>query len=236
LRRTIAHAIDRTKILNEVFRGDLKSDPMAPHRPLNGPYPPGSWACKPNLAFDPALARVMAGKAKTASSRRLSLKYPDDDPLVKRACELIREQVAALRTGLQLELEPKSPRQLHDEVEFGHDYELAYYHYDYPTDAYWLWPLFNPNAKALDRGGKNFLGYQNDGQLESLFIKSMGHCDFQEVQRLTQDIHAHLYQRMPLIPLWQLDTHLAIHDDLKPVRLDPLLVFTDVEQWKLEKK
>jgi peptide/nickel transport system substrate-binding protein len=239
LRRAIAHAIDRTKILDDVFRADLKGDPMPPHRPLNGPYPPGSWACKPNLPadpFDPALARVMAAKAKTVSTRRLSLKYPDEDPRVKRACEMIRDQVAALGTGLQLELEPKSPRQLHDEVEFGHDYELAYYHYDYPTDAYWLWPLFNPNAKALDRGGKNFLGYKDDGQLESLFIKSMGHRDFQEVQRLTQDIHALLFQKMPLIPLWQLDTHVAIQDDLKPIHLDPLLVFTDVEYWKLEKK
>jgi ABC-type transport system substrate-binding protein len=240
LRRAIAHAIDRTKIVNEIFRADLKNDPMPPHRPLNGPFPPGTWACKPNLPpdpYDPTLARVMAGKVKGASTRlKLSLKYPADDPRVERACKAIREQVAALGTGLQLELEPKTPRQLHDEVEFGHDFELAYYHYDFPTEAYWLWPLFNSSAKAVDRGGKNFLGYQNDGQLESLFIKSMGHRDFQEVQRLTQDIHAHLFQKMPFIPLWQLDTHLAIHDDLKPVRLDPLLVFTDVEQWKLEKK
>jgi hypothetical protein len=41
---------------------------------------------------------------------------------------------------------------------------------------------------------------------------------------------------MPLIPLWQLDTHLAYHHDLTPVRIDPLLVFSEVEQWKLEKK
>jgi hypothetical protein len=41
---------------------------------------------------------------------------------------------------------------------------------------------------------------------------------------------------MPLIPLWQLDTHMTIHNDLKVSHLDPLLVFTNVEQWKLEKK
>jgi peptide/nickel transport system substrate-binding protein len=241
LRRTIAHVIDRTKILNEAFRGDLKSDPMPPFRPLNGPYPPGSWACKPNQPadpFDPALAKVLADKVKSAASvLKLSLKYPDDDPRVKRACEMIRDEVAALGTGLRIDLEPKAARLLHDEIEFGRDYELAYYYYDYPTEAYWLWPLFNTNPKALvERGGKNFLGYQNDGQLESLFIKSMGHRDFQEVQRLTHEIHAHLFQKMPLIPLWQLDTHIAIHNDLKPVRIDPLLVFTNVEQWKLEKK
>jgi peptide/nickel transport system substrate-binding protein len=240
LRRTIAHAIDRTKILNEIFRGDQKSDPMPPHRPLNGPYPPGAWACKPTLPadpYEPELAKVRATKVKSvASVLKISLKYPDNDPQVKRACEAIRDQVAALGTGLRIELEPKPPRLLHDEVEIGHDFELAYYYFDYPTDAYWLWPLFNTNPKALGRGGKNYMGYQNDGQLESLFIKAMGHRDFQEVQNLTHEIHAHLYQKMPLIPLWQLDTHLAIHNDLKPVRIDPLLVFTNVEHWKLEKK
>jgi hypothetical protein len=45
---------------------------------------------------------------------------------------------------------------------------------------------------------------------------------------------------MPLIPLWQLDTHYAVHRSLavpmgpaEPL-IDPLLVFTDVESWKKE--
>ena len=42
---------------------------------------------------------------------------------------------------------------------------------------------------------------------------------------------------MPFIPLWQLDTHVAVHSTLNiPVTIDPLLVFTDVETWTLEKK
>ena len=40
---------------------------------------------------------------------------------------------------------------------------------------------------------------------------------------------------MPLIPLWQLDTHVALHPALRPTRLDPLLIFDDVAEWKLEK-
>ena len=39
---------------------------------------------------------------------------------------------------------------------------------------------------------------------------------------------------MPLIPLWQLDTHVAVHPSLRPAALDPLLVFDRVEDWKLE--
>ena len=44
---------------------------------------------------------------------------------------------------------------------------------------------------------------------------------------------------MPFIPLWQLDTYVAIQEQLKtvpaPRHLDPLLIFTHVEGWKLEK-
>ena len=45
-----------------------------------------------------------------------------------------------------------------------------------------------------------------------------------------------LVAEMPVIPLWQLDPLLVIHDHLKTVPFDPWLVFTDVEQWRLEQK
>jgi hypothetical protein len=44
---------------------------------------------------------------------------------------------------------------------------------------------------------------------------------------------------MPFVPLWQLDTHIAVHKDLRtvpePDGLDPLLIFTHVDRWKLAK-
>jgi hypothetical protein len=40
---------------------------------------------------------------------------------------------------------------------------------------------------------------------------------------------------MPLVPLWQLDTHLAVHPALRLTDLDPLRIFADVANWKLEK-
>jgi hypothetical protein len=57
------------------------------------------------------------------------------------------------------------------------------------------------------------------------------------VQRLTHEIHDRLYETMPFIPLWQLDTHLAYHKSLGlPNYVDPLLIFNQVETWNLEKK
>src|SRR5262249_42323395 len=147
------------------------------------------------------------------------------------------EQLQELKTGIELELVPRSPRQLRREVEIDRDFDLAYYSYDYPDELYWLWPLFDTSPRALAPGGGNYMGYQNDSALESTFQAAMGHRDFAKVQLFTRTIHDLMYQKMPLIPLWQLDTHIAIHNDLKiPSSIDPLLVFSDVDKWRLEKK
>src|SRR5262249_3455946 len=159
--------------------------------------------------------------------------YPNDDPRVEKAMQAVREQVQK-EVGVELELRARPPRQLWDEVEGSHDYDLAYYHYDYPTDAFWLWPLFDP--RATETHGSNFLGYKTDGRLEQQFGEVMLHRDFPQVQKATHVLHELLFDRMPLIPLWQLDSHVAMSRYVKTVPFDPLVVFTDIDQWRLEKK
>jgi ABC-type oligopeptide transport system substrate-binding subunit len=167
---------------------------------------------------------------------KLHLKYPDDgrgpDSPVRKACELIRDQLRDCDPGIEMELLPRRVAALHREVEVDHDYELAYYWYDFPDESYWLWPLFDPEGRARERGGGNYLGYCNDSELEANFRKVMGHREFGKVQRFTHTIDEILHDHMPLIPLWQLDTHIA-YKDVNPVNLEvnPLLVFGDVDQW-----
>lgn len=246
LRRAIGHAIDRTAILNTCFRSDL---PEAPHRPLNGPYPPESWAYNPQVTpdgpakgdpFKPDLAKALAEKARGGEIKSaFRLVYPDDDDTVKRACEQIREQVKK-NAGIELLLDPVPPKVLRERVESSHDYELAYYHHDYANEAYWLWPLFDPEATGP--GGQNYLGYRNDAELESCLRQAMVHRQFAEVQQAAHTAHRIVHDKMPLIPLWQLDSHFAVHRNLKLPRyrtnqkpaLDPLRVFTQAEEWRLE--
>jgi len=238
LRRAIAHAIDRGKILDECFRAGLGN---SVHKVLNGPYPAGSWAYNPAVKADPwdkALASAEAKKAKEtgANPPTLNLKYPDGDPAVASACEKIRDQLKRV-ADLDIILQAVPLRDFRDVVERDANYQLAYYHFDYPDDTYWLYPLFDPLATD---GGRNFLNYKNDAELASLFVEAMNRREFAEVQKITHRIHAELYEKMPLIPLWQLDKHIAVHRDLEPVpspeHLDPLLIFTQVEEWKVEKK
>lgn len=245
LRKAIAYALDREKMLNDHFRVNLDERARATvHRWLNGPYPRGSWACAPEFEvndpnnpyypFQPNRVKSLADKAQM-SGKKLTLKYPTDDPRVEMACGYIQTQVQNF-TGLTLELKGLPPRELRKQVEVEHDYDLAYYHWDYANEAYWLWPLFDPEAAG--RGGRNFLGV-NDPELQMLFRRALVHRQFKEVQALTWQIHRELYEKMPLIPLWQLDTHLAVHRELQtvppPIGLDPQAVFAAVEQWKLGK-
>jgi peptide/nickel transport system substrate-binding protein len=238
LRRAIAHAIDREKILDDCFRDNFRNDRgQKVHTVLNGPYPAGSWACDPKQPADPYrpdMARPLAKQAN-AVGQELELLYPSDVPQVADACRAIKAQIET--TGIKIKLRGLSGPELYRAVAVDHQYDLAYYHWDHIGDSYWLWPLFDPQTAG--RGGKNVLGPIHDQDLESLFTQLLAHREFTKVQELTRQIHKRLYDRMPLIPLWQLDMHIAIHNDVKtvpaPERLDPLLVFTHVEQWRLAK-
>ena len=158
-RKASAHAINRDKILDDVFRRGGVDKSV--HRPLDGPYPPGSWACGPTQRYSVEIARSHCEKAREADavSKPISLKYHDDDPRVAEAMKAVQDQVKK-EIGIDLDLQPLPPKKLREDVEGSHNYELAYYHYDYPADAFWLWPLLDPHATGTH--GSNFLGYHND--------------------------------------------------------------------------
>jgi hypothetical protein len=112
-------------------------------------------------------------------------------------------------------------------VEKTHDFDLAYYHYDYPDDTNSLWPLFG--------GEENYFGFPTVDMTGPL-SNSIHFCAFEQVQKSARQLHQSFELQVPLIPLWQLDPLLAIHDDVKTVPFDRNLIFTDIEQWRLEGK
>jgi ABC-type oligopeptide transport system substrate-binding subunit len=237
-RRGLANAIQRDEILKACFREGLEQP--VPHRALNGPYPPGSWAADPSvLPYRTPFARdeLTLAKANRATKVSLTLKYPDDDPAVARACELIKKQIQeADPTGLTIELLPKSPAELHHDVEIAHDYQLAYYSHDFPSEAFWLWPLFQHDATH-----ENYLGYKDD-ELEGRMRQLMAHRDFKQWESLAHQIHQRCHEMVPFVPLWQLDTHVLIRNNLVWPHMnaingiDPLAIFRDADQWVLGKE
>jgi ABC-type oligopeptide transport system substrate-binding subunit len=275
LRKGLAMALDRGSILDQCFRGKspayglLESAGAGPaaaasflgdklpnyHKVLNGPFPAGSWACKPELPVElhDTEAPVWLGKAKKAligpekagsdpvpagpmKSLTLTLTHPDDDPRVVTACQVMAQQIreAALKADfdLQIQLGPLSPRKFWEAV-YNHDYQLAYCSWDFASEFYWLWPLFDTSDKALAKNGSNFLGYE-DADLIVELRKRMGYRDPAQLKAATHGIHVHLHQQMPLIPLWQLDYHVALHEKLDTGELTSWPALSTVTQWRLK--
>jgi ABC-type transport system substrate-binding protein len=240
LRLALAYAIDRETILDRRFRAGAEHG-ARPHRALNGPYPAGSWPCDPKLTgraensldpFDEAGARAMLKQAREEGAARdvtLSLKYPADDPAVEKAVKDICEQFKAI---LEIKVTPEalSPEALRRDVEGGR-FDLAYCHYDFPDDVYWLGPLLGPRGGA---GGENFMGYR--GPLATMVQNAALLRNFAQAQEAARRIHQKFLQdEMPFIPLWQLDGYAAVGDDVTAPPFDPTTVFTDAESWRLGK-
>jgi ABC-type transport system substrate-binding protein len=242
LRRALAHAINREKLLDDHFRGSL--DPK-PHRALNGPYPAHSWACSdsPGLKgrapdgsldlFDPEKARAFVrqpGAVKALGPAPLTLKYPDGDPALDKAMADLRDQVKAATEGrIDLQLVKRDLRTLKVDVDETQSFDLAYTYYDFPTETYSLWPLLGTDRP----GGSNVFGFTNP-DVETILQDLRGHRHFADVQQRARELHEILVKEMPMIPLWQLDPLVAWHRTVKPVGLDPLLVFPEIDEWRLD--
>jgi ABC-type transport system substrate-binding protein len=238
LRRALVHCINREKVLDDCFRGPLGRDV---HKAINGPFPAGSWPCSPRLAkgkgpgvtvdpYDPDKAKAFVAQAHVADlvrGKSLSLKYPEGDPAVEKAMAALKEQVKAA-TGIDLELVKCDLKKLREDVEVTTSFDLAYYHYDYPDETYWLWPLLGPS-----RSGDNYLGFKN-GDVETAMRDAMGHRDFARVQAYMHALHEVVAREAPIVPLWQLDPLIAWTSTVTPPPFDPLLVFTDSEVWRVE--
>jgi ABC-type oligopeptide transport system substrate-binding subunit len=245
LRRALALAIDRETLLDNNFR-DTKGTKA--HHALSSPVPAGSWPCiddknapvVPQQLYNADAARGEARQAVTSAGGpiKLTLLYPAGDAATKAALEeLCRSVSEKLRiddkTFIELQPEEELPQKFRERVEREHKYELAYCHYDHPSEAFWLAPLFD--LGATDIWGSNYLGYL-DSELQQLFETAKNHRYFGEVQKTMNLVVRMLDQKMPLVPLWQLDTFYAYRTVVKPTGIDPLLIFNDVERWSLEPK
>lgn len=232
LRLALAHAIDRESILAQHFR-----PPGHPndHFPLAGPFPSDCWAANLNIPpFNPGQARTFAEHARSELGNLLSsldLIYPTNDPAIENACKAIQQQVAAA-AGLDIRLVPVSSFDYHDRVVFSHNFDLAWWRYDFDDATFWLGPLLDP--AETPPGGDNLLGYQPDAPMSGLLQDLKQHKRFLNIRQTTHAIHDRVNQLAIVIPLWQLDVYVALADTVLHAELDPISLFGRIEDWRLE--
>ncbi len=231
LRLAIAHAIDREKILDQFYRVGSNAD----HQALTGPYPKNSWAYNKTVpgykpTNVPGLVQKAAEALKTIPPLRLI--FPDNDPATANACSEIQKQIEDLNVTpkLKVTLTAVPPEKYAETLEAG-TFDLAYWRHDFKDQSYWLWPLLDPGSTG--KGGANFMRYEQDSTLKDLFTQVVLHKHFPDIRKLTHNIHEHIYKQAIVIPLWQLDTYVAV-DEALTVRLDPWVLYGNVEEWDLK--
>jgi ABC-type transport system substrate-binding protein len=229
--RALAYAIDRQAILDQCA-GEVPG--KKPYRPLNGPFPPDSWACDPNAGslFQLPKAKFYKDQAgvDNGNNLQLNLEYDKDDPQAEPALRSLVDQIQK-NLGITIQLMPEEAEKLRSDVEKPANFDLAYYHYDYPSENYWLGPLF----AAL-----SYMNFQRDNQpadvpLTSLVEDANNFRGFAPIRAKTHLIHAAFLEKMPFIPLWQLDTVVVHQAHLQARFLDPRAIFPGVERWVLKK-
>jgi len=255
-RRGILHAIDRDKILNEVYRAGIEDA----HKPLNGPFPAGCWASPagaPLYKPDVAQARLRQYTGSPQAMGAVNLLFPDNDPLARAACErmkiMIESATATDDRKLTVNLAPVPPRELLRRVEEVHDYDLAYVPFDYPDDWYPLALGSFLDPAAAGGHGRNFPGYlsrgttgnDDDERLARLLADARRHRDFDRLRTISHEIHRRFIDAAPLVPLWQLDRHTVLStavkiyfdgqtDEVNPRYLNPTTLFSSVGRWVVE--
>jgi peptide/nickel transport system substrate-binding protein len=260
VRQGLSAVINRDAILKAVYRfGDDKA-----HAALTGPFPVKSWATPPT-ARDAPLSKPGGGgliaEGLNNQPTRLRLTVNRDEPKAMAAAQLIKAQIeegTKTKDGqplVQIDLRELADAAYRIKLYIEHDYDLALALFDYRDDLYSLAGLLDPDAVGPDgRGGRNFLGYLTSGtnptdadrRLRRLIDEAAGSRDFDKVvKQKTWDIHALFNQRVPFVPLWQLDRFMVVSKDLEmhfdnpdaPVtadQLDPATVFTGVEMWRVK--
>jgi peptide/nickel transport system substrate-binding protein len=258
VRQGLSAAINREAILKEVYRvtGLEKA-----HRAMTGPFPVKSWAT-PKDAKEVPLFRPGAGglftEALANRTIKLKLIHANDDPLVALAARKIKEQIeqaSADKAGkptVEIDVKDYPPETFREKLRLEFDFDLALTTFDYADDLYSLAAFLDPESAG--RGGRNVCGYlaagtnptENDRRLRRLIDEAGQSRNFSKyVTEKMWDIHALFNQRVPFIPLWQLDRFTVAHRDLElhfsdpetgasVDRLDPAVVFTGVEMWRLK--
>lgn len=205
-RRALLLAIPRRTILQEVFPMNAQN---ARHQVATGPFPPHSPVhddSVPETTPDNIAARDLVAalrmKHPEAFQRPIRLAYAVDEPRATSAMEKVR--VALDEVGITAQLAPLTVPVYLDQVLDNHDFDLAYYRLDHDDSMFDLRGLFGIEPAQSERGGRNFMGYQDDNLWQVMIDASRGRTGV-EIHGRQRQTHRRLHDQIAFVPLWWLE-------------------------------
>ena len=232
LRRALAYAIDRERILRETVLGDPASQRG---RLISGPFPtrglsnlrrevPGyaySLNVKPR-PYDLTLAVSLALAAQTQLDAKLpELKLVcEPDPIVRAAARRLID--AWSQAGIKVTLlDDTAPLDL-----YSSDWHMLYRTVTMTDPVNQLWPLLTLEQSARVES----LDFLPDWlRLELIELDKAG--NWETAVALLHRLHEHLAAETQLIPLWEVDDYFVVRKNIGGYPDPPLYVYHDVERW-----
>jgi len=224
-RRGVLLATDREAILR---RGLLDGQSIAGCEVLGGPFPksiaPGdAYGSGHNdrvvpRPYDPGLAMPLFKLAEEESGAKpdgtLVLAHPAE-PIARVACQSLARQLDFC--GLKVALRELTPGQS------AGDCDLLYVELVCRDPAADVWRILGPEGLV---GGTSPAMLAELRQLERAADAKAAAAQLQSIQRLAA-------AELPVIPLWQLVEHAAVHSSLSGVGQRPASLYENVAAWQV---
>lgn len=222
IRKALLHAIEREKILNQIFgASNSKNQKRQAHALISGPFPINSWAyndkilpLETNIPYARQIIKEALEEKKYFWEKKewrnkegkpisISLKYPSGDEEIEQACKSIADSFQKL--GIDLVLEPKDEKKLSQEVFLDQNFDLVYTKYIFGNTID-IYPFFD--ASRTGKGQSNFSGYI-DPKLMELFYQLRSSLNPWLLRTISHKIHTIVHEENVHLFLWQLDIYAA---------------------------
>lgn len=233
LRRSLAYALDRERILQEIF---LAGAPPNAGRVVTAPIPTRHEAYNTVVEQRPQ-DLTLSVALRLASAKALKQNLPelrmvcDPDPQIVAAAEMM---IAVWkRVGLKVTL-------LTDAKAVGHDgpverdsseWDLVYRTVQMAEPLTELWPFLTFDDQVRVSSLRTWPDWLRQ---EFLKLETAGDeaASLLQVKRL----HRLLSSEVMTIPLWEIETFMAIRPEVKNLPGEPVYPYQDIEQWTIERK
>ncbi len=229
MRRAILYGIDRQATLR---RGLVGAQDLAGCEVISGPFPRGEAGERYASAYDPkveprpyepgtglVLAQLAASEALGPGKAvpPLVLGYPSN-PVARAACQSIARQLKIL--NLPVTLKEAKPGELPALA----DCDLLYAELSIHEPVVDAWRVLGPGGLA--------------GSCSPAMLLALRHVEAaagrQDAAEKLKAVHRIATIELPVIPLWQLAEHLAVHASVHGVAERPSGLYEGVEHWKAE--
>lgn len=211
VRRALAHAIDRERILRFLFRGAARS--------AEAMFPPEHWAGTDALSgysYDPDRAKALLAAAGFGPEHPLRLVYKtSSDPFRVRLATVVQAQLA--RVGIGVDVRSYDWGTFYGDIKAGRFqlYSLAWVGIRTPDIFRYVF-----HSASVPPDGANRGRYRNV-EIDRLIETARAEPELERQAALYRELQTLLHDDLPYIPLWYEDQIYACRSEVTGYRLAP---------------